>query len=57
MFNKWFTSTIIKWWLFLIQLWHKFASGQQKIVNDFTHFKLIISGIFKVGEFLIFNES
>ena len=32
---------------------HKFVSSQQKFVNDFIHFKLII----KILEFFIFNKS
>ena len=32
---------------------HKFVSSQQKFVNDFIHFELII----KILEFFIFNKS
>ena len=38
-----------------MQFWHKFGSSQQKPINDFTHFKLIISKIIKIVEFFIFN--
>ena len=31
-----------------MQLGHKFASSQQKSVNDFTNFKLITSNVIKI---------
>ena len=61
-FSKWFTSTIGKFWLFSMKFMHTFVSSQQKFVNGFIHFKLIVSNVIKIVEcclieFLIFNES
>ena len=44
-----------------MQYEHKFVSSQQQFVNDFIHFKLIVSNIIKIVEyylmeFFIFNE-
>ena len=61
-FSKWSTSTIGKFWLFSMKFMHTFVSSQQKFVNGFIHFKLIVSNVIKIVEcclieFLIFNES
>ena len=58
-FSKWSTSTIGKFWLFSMKFVHTFVSSQQKFVNGFIHFKLIISNVIKIVviQFLIFNES
>ena len=57
-FIKYSTITLNKSW----KLWHKFATSQQKLVNNFINFKLIISNIVQIVEcclveFLIFTES
>ena len=56
------TITINKSWFSYLQLENKLVSSQLKFVNDFIHFKLLISNIIKITEYnlmepFIFNES